>query len=277
MCYAAGNGHIDCVERLIKAGADVNTLPSTGERETALMKAAKCGHVPCVELLLQAGAGATVNTRGCDGFTALIFAAYYGHWGCIKTLLNAGADVKLCLDTTALMESCDVRSVELLLRAGADVNKQDRQGRTALMFAAMDGHWECVKTLLDGGANEDMTNDSCETMVYFVLRTRRCTSNHCSLAHHDRVKCMKLSLSARTEVNHVKLDFSHVDFKTEKERQGFLGLLLAVGDKMRLAEQDDSSLWDDEICRVRWKIGFNSKKCLMTRRRQKSSAEAGRT
>ena len=53
---AAGGGHLDVVERLLAAGADVNAAAAHGGR-TALQAAAGGGHLDVVERLRQAGAG----------------------------------------------------------------------------------------------------------------------------------------------------------------------------------------------------------------------------
>ena len=42
---AADNGHLECMEGLIKAAADVNKPQNSEDDETPLMKAAKGGHV----------------------------------------------------------------------------------------------------------------------------------------------------------------------------------------------------------------------------------------
>ena len=45
--------------------------------------------------------------------------------------------------------------VEALIQAGADVNKADNNGATALMIASEDGHAATVEVLIQAGADVD--------------------------------------------------------------------------------------------------------------------------
>lgn len=49
----------------------------------------------------------------------------------------------------------DIPGIDNALKAGADVNSPDAEGRTALMFAGFNGHSEIVLKLLDAGAGID--------------------------------------------------------------------------------------------------------------------------
>jgi len=46
-----------------------------------------------------------------------------------------------------------------LVSAGADLNIPSEKGFTAVALATMDGHAECVKTLIDAGANLNVVGD----------------------------------------------------------------------------------------------------------------------
>ena len=92
---AAAEGHDDCVESLLQAGADVNPSVEKVEKygNTALIKASAKGQVKCVKLLIEAGAD--VNASDAYDKTALRCAAEHDREECVKLLTNAGADVNV--------------------------------------------------------------------------------------------------------------------------------------------------------------------------------------
>lgn len=55
--------------------------------------------------------------------------------------------------------------VRLLLEKGADINVQDKWGRTALMMAAREGRLELVRLLLDWEADINIRNENGYTAV----------------------------------------------------------------------------------------------------------------
>jgi ankyrin repeat protein len=73
----------------------------------------------------------------------------------LAALLEAGADPDSRGDhgLTGLMVATSGDVIELLIRAGADVNLQDFSGRSALMHQAWQGNLAGVKLLLDAGAD----------------------------------------------------------------------------------------------------------------------------
>lgn len=82
---AAMNNHVQCLQTLIAAGAQVNKADSLGLRP--LVGAASCGNLACVEILIKAGA--YVNRANVDGNTALMLAAKNGHRQICELLVDA--------------------------------------------------------------------------------------------------------------------------------------------------------------------------------------------
>ena len=81
----ASSSHIKVVERLLRAGADVNAEMLDGR--TVLWMAINGGNVQIVETLLTAGA----NVTGEHGHEVIQKAVEVGHYEIFKILLVAGA------------------------------------------------------------------------------------------------------------------------------------------------------------------------------------------
>jgi ankyrin repeat protein len=93
---AASRGHHEIVEKLLKAGAAINTASST--QWTALHKAARNGHVAVVTALLahkteEGRRIVDIHTKNERGATALHAAASAHSVEIVKALLDAGAHV----------------------------------------------------------------------------------------------------------------------------------------------------------------------------------------
>ena len=78
-----------------------------------------------------------MNAEATDGTTTLIVTAKMGRVKCTEILLEAGADVNKCRNdgVTALMMAsyrCHYKCMDILLAAGADVNATDNDGGNAL-------------------------------------------------------------------------------------------------------------------------------------------------
>ena len=119
-----------------------------------MIEAVKSGDIDAVKWLI--AVGADVNATDNVGNTALISAAAEGYSAIVEMLLKAGADVDAqtlhgyrgwsALMYAAREGHADI--VRLLLDAGADVNATLFSGTTALMDAASGGYPDIVRLLL---------------------------------------------------------------------------------------------------------------------------------
>jgi ankyrin repeat protein len=140
---------------------------------TALMAAAGNGDLEAVKCLLEHGAFA--NARTPNGYTALYGAAVAGNPEVISLLLERGADPNvICelvdtdgdIETPALLAAAmgHAECLRLLIQGGANVNVQGGPfDRTALICAATTGSEDVIKLLLAKGADTSATdweNDS---------------------------------------------------------------------------------------------------------------------
>jgi ankyrin repeat protein len=150
--------------RLVNAGAQVNTFDTRGFTPLmeAAYKGLNTLIQPLISA--GADLAATSNERSMiPGLTPLMWAAYAGNAEGVKTLLADGADfrAKGFQDQTALHFAArsSTDAVRMLIEAGADVNALADDGRSPLFEAAL--HPQNVKTvqlLLDAGAQLNVQN-----------------------------------------------------------------------------------------------------------------------
>lgn len=106
----------------------------------------------------------------------LVKAAYNDDLAAVKELLASGADVDVldkAIDSTALAmaASHDNREMMLvLLHAGAEVNKQNKSGETALMFLTSRVSADTVRALIKAGADLELKDDEGETALMSAAR-----------------------------------------------------------------------------------------------------------
>eukprot|EP00878_Enallax_costatus_P011541 GHUV01012048.1.p1 GENE.GHUV01012048.1~~GHUV01012048.1.p1 ORF type:complete len:746 (+),score=322.29 GHUV01012048.1:330-2567(+) len=149
---AAASGQVDRVKLLLQQGYNPNTTDY--DKRTALMLAAANGHKAVVDMLL--AVNATINAKDNMGRTALLEAAKGGHEDILATLLARGA--KLASDPQAQAQMLcgavsrgDIPQLTYLLKAGADANAADYDGRTALHVAAAESNVQAARVLVDVG------------------------------------------------------------------------------------------------------------------------------
>ena len=167
---AVVNDQKDCLELLIKEGADVNSMISNGQ--TLLMYAAHKGNLTFVNLLIEAGADVNAQT-GTNEYddTALILAVRNHAFECVKRLIAVGADLNKRGENgnTALVEAIeanDDRCVELLIKSGADVNIKKGFKVAALFSAVEKGHSHYIDQLIKAGAD---VNYRASILLFFTV------------------------------------------------------------------------------------------------------------
>jgi ankyrin repeat protein len=172
--WAAYYGNADLVRQLLRAEANPSTRNDYGS--SPMGEAATVANVEILELLLDAGVD--VESANPEGQTALMAVARTGNLEAARLLIAQGADVNAAETwggQTALMWAAARQQpamVELLIANGAEVDKRaiDRNwerrvtaeprvkemftgGFTALLYAVREECLQCVKSLLDAGAD----------------------------------------------------------------------------------------------------------------------------
>jgi ankyrin len=186
-CYA---GSAEVVKQLVKAGADVKAGDIAGE--TVLMACARGGSAEALRVLLRAGAEIDATDKNF-GQTALIFAAREGNKEAVRELISSGANV---MARTRVGPEPAFRPNGGT--QGKGVEKAPKRGmraaipggKTALHYAARDGHLSTVQVLLDAGAAiEDRDPNDITPLLY-------ATSN-------DRVEVARLLIARGADVKAV--------------------------------------------------------------------------
>ena len=194
LMIVARTNRTEAAELLIEAGADVNRA-ETWRGQTPLMWAAAQSQPDMIRVLLEHGAEPDVRStanewprqvsaesrrmyRPTGGLSPMLFSAREGCAECIAVLIEGGANPDFAnpKNVTPLIMALDnahTDAAKVLIEAGANVNKWDWWGRTAL-FNAVDQHAipaggradrrtpdgtlpaEIISMLLAAGANPDL-------------------------------------------------------------------------------------------------------------------------
>ncbi len=181
---ASERGHKTIVEFLLDQGATI--LFRNGAGQNSLTKALDHNHLELALFLLEklynpkstkdfitqsvehlvteyerlfsARDIASLGISGNIQYKALIYAIYNGHKEIVQFLLDKGIDPNMAdkeNNLTALMRVAITKSerqadiVKLLLKAGADVNFKDDEGKTALWYATKNGDKNGIVPLLE--------------------------------------------------------------------------------------------------------------------------------
>jgi ankyrin repeat protein len=167
LCDASENRQEAVVRMLIEDGACVN---NEGGTTTPIEVASEKGHKGIVEMLIKAGADVNLGYE-----PALYCASNYGHEDVVQQLILADADVNLEGDLGTALHAASHnpgrKIVELLIDAGADVNKLAGEYGTALQAAIMGedvddlSALEVVRILIRAGANVNLVGGEYGTVL----------------------------------------------------------------------------------------------------------------
>jgi len=145
------SGNEPLYKQLLARGANPNVCTTRGQ---CVMNVAADRDGPWLELALKHGGdpnALNVGNPHAPNSTPLFYAMHHEHFD---------------------IESWHVRNVDLLIKAGANVNHQDSGGRSPLLEAARTGSYESVVHLLLAGADPTLPDKNGQTTVdWYVERT----------------------------------------------------------------------------------------------------------
>jgi ankyrin repeat protein len=161
---------VEKTRALLDQGADPNTRAKS--KFTALDVAAQYrDSAPAIRLLLARGAKVSKDPN------TLVLAASAGNIEALRPLKEAGADIDgACIlggvlyATPLIIASMDgdADTVRELLKLGAAIDKPDREGLTALMFATLANRTSVVKLLLENRASPNLVDSYGMTALLYA-------------------------------------------------------------------------------------------------------------
>lgn len=181
---------IDSIMRFVEAGADIGHKNRKGNTILYFFvdeycNGAHCDHsdgcdINIVSYLIKHGAN--VNNMNNDHVTPLMHHIEHlsdlnNYEDNIKAMLKAGADVnaKDKNGKTALMYAADAgndETIKELLKAGANIQAKDNNGKTALMYAASTGNEDAIKALIKAGADLSAVDNKGKTAQIYAAESR---------------------------------------------------------------------------------------------------------
>ncbi|MHA7841005.1 MAG: ankyrin repeat domain-containing protein [Gammaproteobacteria bacterium] len=171
---AADMGNLEVLRLLKERGANIHALDEDGNNALYLASSFS-GDVPTVTWLLELE-GFGIESRDECGRTAFLCAAAQGQLAVLNKLYELGADIK-AVDNNgnnalhyAALYSNDVATVTWLLGLGElNIESRGYGGKTAFLYAALQGHLDILKVLKDLGANIDAIDNSGNNALSYIL------------------------------------------------------------------------------------------------------------
>ncbi|XP_060072792.1 ankyrin repeat and KH domain-containing protein 1-like [Ylistrum balloti] len=193
--FAVYVGNANVVKALLDANADPN-IRLAGDLMTPIVVAANQGETHVVEVL--AKGGADVNLSSLQGYNAVHMAAWNRHTAMLKVLLECEGvehDKVTCDKNSPLGLACHgdhPAAVEMLLPLGCNVNNQDKDNDTALLYATYNGMTDTVKLLLEYGADPDLRSSINVSPLWNAV-----------YGNHKEIVKILLGINVRMEVNSI--------------------------------------------------------------------------
>lgn len=208
LMYACENEWYEGVKCLLEAGANASFKNNFGQ--TAIMFAAKeCENDPILKLLVENGA--SVNAKDNDEKTALMYAAENKSDKTVNYLLKQGANYSATdlYGNNAAMWACKSGSrftLKKLLDANAVNWEQcDSEGNNAFMLACMKGDKGMVQLLINGNSEFDIEKKNDAGYPILIQLIRKKASNaiiEYIMYEHDPVRLFELTDGERHNVEY---------------------------------------------------------------------------
>lgn len=165
MMRAAINGRVQCMSILKVFGADECAVDKSGA--TALHHATLSNQIPAVKWLLETyRPSETIRHR-----SSIMSRMDAANWGRSHRVLREMSDTRGMKPLHIAVEHAAVEIVETLLAAGANMEAENKQGRTPLIHAAFASRQDSFNSLLRSGARIDHTDIVGMSALHWAARS----------------------------------------------------------------------------------------------------------
>lgn len=256
MMSAAYRGHLAVADYFIKQGADLRQEADNGYE--AFDYALEGNHKELMLRLIEAWqeqtdlaylaavirsdyaqvkqlnlSGANINAHNHTGYAALPMAVRLNDLAMVKLLMESGAEVNIgndgndeAIPLNQAARGGNIDVAKYLLSQGADVNKVNARGLTALQLAVFSENIEMIDLLLSAGAKTDTANRDNFTAFDWAYQTgnQQALSSLLSAVnpHHPLLAAMRGEVGVMTDVTaidkasgfsklHMAARFGHID------------------------------------------------------------------
>jgi len=264
LMLASKGGHTDIVTELINARVDLNATDEQGL--TALMYATRAKKKEIADLLIENGANTSlkhvphflaIDGIGNEERTALVrerMAKTAAEMAPAPTMPETASEQERAL-ISGMKDASRAINAEALIAAvvgaGGNINVQDLEGTTALMWAVRTQGADAVNALMGAGVQLDIQDNRGMTALMYALQMERQDVIHSLLAAGaDTTLVGKLGLGDTTATT-IALDKSIAGIGDVAKKQ--------LLEKLKLAESADDV---QEIIRRTEASGFNKEEVL---------------
>ncbi len=129
------------------------------------------------------------------------------HPDIIRLLIDSGADLGIKTpegETTLHLAVCSAPRVKALLQQGTrvlDIDARDKQGRSALHYAAAIGNSAAMQTLLANGANVELKDFCGASVLYYAVTTPACVK----IALEGGISTEAVDFQERTALHYLEM------------------------------------------------------------------------
>jgi ankyrin repeat protein len=189
--FCCREGHHDALVMLLNLGLDVKVV--TAEKINLLHTIFRQNKPNREMIKLLVSKGADVNGEDSRGRTALHFACYHD-----SDILEAPVQSVEDVNAIDIYEKSilhhmilSAEIISFLLENGANVNAKDYKNRSALYYAVYRKNYNCIKVLIDHGADVNTVCDSGKTLLHAAFEE----------GHVPDVEVIQLLLSKGVDAN----------------------------------------------------------------------------